>query len=240
MSRNGRSSIRKSSAKVDGRPGGYRAAGGHGGIIGQTSLLGDISLMYVPAYRHTHLSELNLRRLPAVARAVQRKDGALQLIDIAIKDATGRLTEAAIPSVSIVKDGSYFDEDYDGSPDDARDLLALIEHKLSLGRLAGLVTEGLVPYGRRSVREKLILRAAFSGIPTVRVGRGAPEGFADPFPFVVAGSNLTALKARIALMACLMKFGALPVAADPARPTDAEKAATIEAIARYQKVFNSH
>ncbi|HVE10786.1 MAG TPA: asparaginase domain-containing protein [Paraburkholderia sp.] len=228
--------------KVDARPGGYRAAGGHGGVLGQTSHLGNVSLMYVPAYRHTYLSEVNLRRLPAAVRAVQRRDGALQPIEIAIRNAAGQLTEAAIPSVSIVKDGGYLDEDYTSGPDDAHDLVALIEHKLSLGRLAGLVTEGLVPYGRlpSAAREQLILRAAFSGIPTVRVGRGAPEGFADPFPLVIAGSNLTAIKARLLLMACLMKFGALPVAADPGRPTDAERDATIAAIAQYQRVFDTH
>jgi hypothetical protein len=228
--------------KVDARPGGYRAAGGHGGIVGQTSHLGDVALMYVPAYRHTYLSDVNLRKLPASVTAVQRRNGGLQRVDIAIKDHVGRLTEAAIPSVSIVKDGSYFDETFDSSPDDSHDLVALIEHKLSLGRLSGLVTEGLVPYGRlpSSVRERLIMRAVFSGIPVVRVGRGTPEGFADPFPFVVAGSNLTSIKARLALMACLMKFGSLPVAADPDRPSADEKAATIAAVTQYQAVFNSH
>jgi hypothetical protein len=84
------------------------------------------------------------------------------------------------------------------------------------------------------------LRAAYSGIPSVRVGRGAPEGFADRTPFVIAGSNLTAIKARLTLMACLMKFGALPVAADPANPTAAEKTALIAAIVKYQQVFNTH
>jgi hypothetical protein len=74
----------------------------------------------------------------------------------------------------------------------------------------------------------------------VRVGRGAPEGFADPFPLVIAGSNLTAIKARLLLMACLMKFGALPVAADPSQPNGAERAATVAAIAQYQRVFDTH
>jgi L-asparaginase len=198
--------------------------------------------MYVPAYKHTYLSDVNVNKLPATVKAVQRKGGKLELIDVAIKDGNGKITENAIPSVSIIKDGGYFDEDYGIGPDDVPDLLAIIEHKLSLGRLSGFVTEGLVPYGRlpSSAREKLILRAAYSGIPSVRVGRGAPEGFADRTPFVIAGSNLTAIKARLALMACLMKFGALPVAADPANPTAAEKTALIAAIIKYQQVFDTH
>lgn len=228
--------------KVDARPGGYRAAGGHGGILGQTSHIGNVSLMYVPAYNHTYRSGVNIQTLPVSVRAVQRRDGKLELVDVAIKEGPRRLTEQAIPSVSILKDGSYFDEEFDSTPNDARDLLALIEHKLGLGRLTGFVTEGLVPYGQlpSGVRERLLRRATFSGIPVVRVGRGAPEGFADPFPLAIAGSNLTAIKARLLLMACLMKFGSLPIAADPAQPTDAERAATLAAIAEYQRVFDTH
>jgi hypothetical protein len=228
--------------KVDARPGGYRATGGHGGVLGQVSHTGKNVLMYLPAYKHTYLSDVNINRLPDATHAVLRQDGTLRLIDIPVKDTQGKLTEAAIPSVSIIKDGSYLDEEYSSVPDDAGDLVALIEYKLRLGRLGGFVAEGLVPYGRlpSSVREKLILRAAFSGLPTVRVGRGAPEGFADCFPFTLAGSNLTAIKARLALMACLMKFGALPPAADPDNPTLAEKAATSAALEKYQAVFDSH
>ncbi|WP_210310429.1 asparaginase domain-containing protein [Devosia pacifica] len=228
--------------KVDARPGGYAATGGHGGILGQTSHNGDISLMYVPAYKHTYLSDVNITKLPTSTKAAQRIDGQLQHIDVTIKGADGKLTENAIPSVSILKEGSYSDEDYTVEPDDVTELVAHLEHKLQLGRLSGFITEGLVPYGRlpSASREALVLKATFSGIPTVRVGRGAPEGFADPYPFVIAGSNLTAIKARLLLMASLMKFGALPIAADPSAPTDAEKQATIAAVAEYQAVFNSH
>lgn len=228
--------------KVDARPGGYSAVGGHGGIVGQISHHGAVALMYVPAYKHTYLSDVNINRLPSTAKAVKRENGQLGYVDIAIKDAAGKLTEGAIPSVSIIKEGGYSDEEYGIGPDQVSDMVALLEHKLGLGRLSGFVTEGLVPYGRlpSSAREKLILRAAFSGIPTVRVGRGAPEGFADPYPYVIAGSNLTSIKARLLLMACLMKFGALPIAADPDNPTDQEKAALAQAIGQFQAVFASH
>jgi hypothetical protein len=52
--------------------------------------------------------------------------------------------------------------------------------------------------------------------------------------------NLTSTKARLLLMACLMKFGSLPVAADPANPTGAEIAALQAGLAAYQQVFNTH
>jgi L-asparaginase len=229
-------------AKADARPGGYVATGGHGGILGQITHKNDLWLTYVPAYKHTWCSDVNLSKLPASTTAVTGTPDALQLVDVPIKDDDGKLLASAIPSVSMIKEGSYSDEEFGFGPDDAADLKALIAFKLSLGRLAGLVTEGLVPYGRlpSSAREKLLERAVFSGLPVVRVGRGHAEGFADPAPFAIAGSNLTATKARLLLMACLMKFGSLPIAANPSSPTQEERQTTIAAISAYQAVFNTH
>ncbi len=51
-------------AKVDARPGGYVATGGHGGIIGQISHTGRLELNYLPVHKHTYLSDVNLTRLP--------------------------------------------------------------------------------------------------------------------------------------------------------------------------------
>lgn len=229
-------------AKADARPGGYVATGGHGGILGQITHKNDLWLTYVPAYKHTWCSDVNISKLPKSTHAVTGTPDALTLVEVAIKNDAGKLLESAIPSVSMIKEGSFSDEEYGFAADDAADLKALIAYKLSLGRLAGFVTEGLVPYGRlpSSAREKLLERAVFSGLPVVRVGRGHAEGFADPAPLAIAGSNLTATKARLLLMACLMKFGSLPIAADPANPTPEERKATIEAIAAFQKVFNTH
>ena len=54
------------------------------------------------------------------------------------------------------------------------------------------------------------------------------------------GSNLTATKARLVLMACLLRFGTPPPAADPRSPSAAELATTAATIARYQEVFDTH
>jgi hypothetical protein len=86
-----------------------------------------------------------------------------------------------------------------------------------------------------------MLRAVYSGLPIVRVGRGNTEGFVPLHdPIFIGGSNLTATKARLLLMACLMKFGSLPPAADPDHPTSAEVAATGEKVALFQAVFDTH
>ena len=79
-------------------------------------------------------------------------------------------------------------------------------------------------------------------MPVVRVSRGNAEGFVptDRVKFGIAGNNLTATKARILLMACLLRFGALPPAADPASPTTAEIEAIETALRDYQRVFDTH
>ena len=115
-----------------------------------------------------------------------------------------------------------------------------LEHGVTDGLT--FVGEGAAPFGglTRSI-DAALERAVFSGMPVVKVGRGNAEGMVPITPGVfIAGSNLTANKARLLLMACLMKFGALPLAADPSRPTADERKATQAALARYQDIFNTH
>ena len=134
-------------------------------------------------------------------------------------------------------------DDYDDDPSREVDLLAQIERNLAAHPLAGFVVEGLSPYGRLTsrVRTGIMRRAAFCGMPVVLVGRGNAEGFVPPPPApFIGGRNLTATKARLLLMACLMKFGSLPVAADPDRPTAGEIETVQKTIARYQEVFDTH
>jgi L-asparaginase/Glu-tRNA(Gln) amidotransferase subunit D len=229
-------------AKADARPGGYVATGGHGGIIGNVSHTGRIALTYLPAYKHTYLSELNMTKLPKSVKAVKKGPAGLELIDVAVKDADGKLLASAIPVVTISTDGSYSGMEFGDDPGLEADLIASIEHKLSLGMLTGFVIQGLVPYGSTpsQARHKLMLKAAFSGIPVCKVGRGAPEGFADPHEFQIAATNLTSTKARLLMMAALLKLGSLPPAKNPDAPTKAELDAIKAKVAEYQKIFDTH
>jgi L-asparaginase/Glu-tRNA(Gln) amidotransferase subunit D len=109
--------------------------------------------------------------------------------------------------------------------------------------LAGFVAEGSAPFGAMSPAvDAALKRATFSGMPVVKVGRGNASGFVDPTRdlLAIAGNNLTATKARLLLMACLMKFGCLPPAADSANPTAAETEATKAKLKEYQEIFDTH
>lgn len=229
-------------AKVDARPGGYRATGGHGGIIGNVSHTGRLALTYLPVFKHTHKSETRLSQLPKQIGAAVKSGSGIDFTTINVKDGAGHLLADAIPVVSIVKDGSYSTIDMADDPAAEVDLVASIEHKLSLGKLSGFIAEGLVPYGTlpSQARHNLLLQATFSGIPVAKVGRNATEGFADPHEFQIAATDLTATKARFLMMACLLKFGSLPPAKNPDKPTPDELAAIRAAVARYQAVFDCH
>jgi L-asparaginase len=141
------------------------------------------------------------------------------------------------------KDARYWDDNSSSDLEAEVDLIALIGHMLKSAPLAGVVVEGLTPYGRNvsNARHQLMLRAVHSGLPVVRVGRGNTEGFVPLHdPYFIGGSNLTATKARLLLMACLMKFGSLPPAADPDHPTPEEAVAIRKKVADYQTVFDTH
>ncbi|MBI2358987.1 MAG: asparaginase [Deltaproteobacteria bacterium] len=229
--------------KGDARPGGYVATGGHGGIIGTTGQPGPAALTFRPVKLHTHASQVNLTRLPESVQGTRKEGGAIRTVTVRIKGEGGSLIPTAIPKVTIVKHARYLQEDEVGGAASEVDILARIEKNLRDATLAGFVAEGSAPFGTMSNSvEAALRRAVFSGMPVVRVGRGNAEGPVDPKrnPLSVGGSNLTATKARLLLMASLMKLGSLPPAADPDNPTNAERDAVDAKLAQYQAIFDTH
>jgi hypothetical protein len=229
--------------KGDARPGGYVATGGHGGIIGTMGQPGPAALTFRPVKLHTHVSEVNLTRLPESVEGTRKDGGTIRTVTVRIKGEGGSLLPTAIPKVTIVKHARYLPEDDSGSAASEVDILARIEKNLRDAPLAGFVAEGAAPFGTMSNSvDAALRRAVFSGMPVVRVGRGNAEGPVDPKrnPLSIGGNNLTATKARLLLMASLMKLGSLPPATDPDNPTKAERDAVEAKLAQYQAVFDTH
>lgn len=229
--------------KADDRPGGYIATGGHGGIVATMGKPGPPALTFRPVRRHTSTSAVNLSLLPDKVPGVVETDGRVRVRDVRIKDRDRRLLPTAIPRVEIVKHARYRPDDASGSSSSEVEVLARTQENLRVAPLAGFVAEGGAPYANMSESvEAALMRATFSGMPVVKVGRGNNEGNV-PLSYVhlaIAGSNLTATKARLLLMACLMCFGSLSPAADPDHPTDAEIEAVEEKLRQYQAVFDTH
>ena len=229
--------------KGDARPGGYVATGGHGGIVGTMGQPGPAALTFKTIKRHTHTSDVNVSRLPEAVDGTRKDGGRIARVRVPIKDGQGNLLPTAIPKVTIAKHARYLPEDDSGSAALEVDILARIEKSLREAPLAGFVAEGGAPFGSMTQSADAALRrAVFSGMPVVRVGRGNAEGPVDPYrnPFSIAGSNLTATKARLLLMASLMRLGSYPPAADPENPTEAEREAAEKKIAEYQAIFDTH
>jgi len=222
--------------KGDDRPGGYLATGGHGGIIGS---IRPIALSFLPTKRHTHTSEVNLTMLPNHVMGVSHEGE----VEVGIKNDQGELFESAIPKVTLMKHLRYLPDDFSDDPEMVVEVLGRIEKNLTDSPLSGFVLEGQAPYGGADEPTLAALRrAALTGMPVVRVGRGHNEGFTptNANDLFIEGGNLTAPKARLLLMACLMKFGSLPLPEDRNNPTDAEVDAIQAKIVTYQAVFDAH
>jgi L-asparaginase len=214
--------------KGDARPGGYVTTGGHGGILGGFPEGGQPVITFRPAMRHTRRSLVALPHLPTTVPGVGGQTVAVT--------ARGELLPSAIPVVGFAKHARY-------SRSGVAEVEAQIAESLAGHPLAGIVAEGAAPYGTLNQWLSGALRkAVFTGLPVVVVGRGNQEGFAPVGrqPLFLAGSNLSATKARLLLMAALLKLGALPPAANPAHPTEVELAATTAKLADYQALFSSH
>jgi hypothetical protein len=193
--------------------------------------------------QHTHTSAVNLSQLPNEVEGSRIRGSTVGTMAVRIKDGEGNLVPTAIPKVTIVKHARYLPEDTTGNAAEEVDILARIDKNLRDAPLAGFVAEGSAPFGAMSNSVDAALKqATFSGIPVVKVGRGNASGFVDAKrdPLAIAGSNLTATKARLLLMACLMRFGGLPPAVDPSKPTAAETEATKAKLVQYQEVFDTH
>ncbi len=228
--------------KTDARPGGYVASGGHGGIVADMGGYGPPQVTFLPAKLHTHCSELRLPKLPDEVLGVTGSlEGGVRTVRVAVKDPEGDLLASAMPHVGIITFTRYRSPGAaDGS--DELEIMTRLAANLAGSPLAGFVGEGMSPYGIMTAETDAAFETAiFCGMPVVRVGRGNTGGMAYKFdPLFISGDNLTATKARILLMASLLKLGALPVAADPWNPTAAERAATTAAVAQYQAIFDTH
>ncbi|MGH9890636.1 MAG: asparaginase domain-containing protein [bacterium] len=234
--------------KADDRPGGYKASGGHGGILG--TIGPPVTLWYKPTYRHTSTSQMRLTNLPEYVHFQDFAD-SIDSVKVRIKRSNGSLLPEAIPRVTLVKSGAYMDEGDAADPATEVDMMARISQALNerasprddLPRLHGMVIEGDAPYGIVSGNQAAAMRlAVFSGIPVVRVARSDPGGRVPLLPIgpSILGSNLDANKARLLLTAAMLKLGGLPRARDPRNPTEFERESLGAKLEEYQKIFEAH
>jgi L-asparaginase len=225
--------------KEDARPGGYRAVGGHGGVLGTVGP--PVTLWFEPTTRHTWHSAVKLPKLPATVSGVRKTNRGIASVEVPVKDAKGSLLGSAIPKVTMVRYNRYVKDNALGLAEEEVEVLARIDKNLRDAPLSGLVAEGIGGNVHEPLWNALDI-ASLSGIPVVRVSRG-DEGMmvtVNGSDLTIEGNNLSPVKARLLLMATLMKLGALPPARNPESPTAQEKQAVREKIEAYQEVFNTH
>lgn len=227
--------------KGDAHPGGYVATGGYGGIFG--SMTAGAYVTNVTTRKHTWKSEVRMTVLPEVQKGLLRHKGTYESVDVPIKNGKGELLPDAIPKVALFKGDNWYDDA--GAPDPKAEpgILTMIDYLLDKYPLAGIVGEGLAPYSSMSAsQDKALELAALSGIPVAKTARGDASGLVkvNPNNLFIEGNNLTTTKARMLLMAAIMKLGPLPPAKDPTKPTPEELTAIKAKIAQYQEIFQTH
>ena len=223
------------------RPGGFGTLGGHGGVIGTTA---GPRLTFLPLNRHGRTSEVRYSAIPRTVPGLHRgAGGRIESTPVAVKDDAGHLRGEAIPDVELLDFNSWMTSNPPGTPDPVVPRVeSAIARCLGESPLCGLVAEAPTS-GHFDRHDALILdQAALSGFVVVKVSRGTPGSFMGTVEenLFVEGSNLNASKARVLLLACLLRFGCPPPAADPAHPTEAEKAAVRARLATIQQVFDTH
>lgn len=223
------------------RPGGFGTVGGSGGIIGTTA---GPKLTFLPLNRHGRGSAVRYGALPPQVSGTRRTAlRSFETVPIAVKDERGRLRGDAIPAVEMLDLNAWMTASPPGVDDPVGPRVeAAIARCLTEAPLAGLVCEAPTS-GHFDRNDALALdQAALSGVVVVKVSRGNPATDLGEVAenLLVEGSNLNANKARVLLMACLLRFGCPPPALDPAHPTESETAAVRSHLAKIQTVFNTH
>jgi len=205
-------------AKLAARPGGYTVTGGLGGAVADVT--DPPSVAFVPQRLATSRSETRLSLLPRVARRRGR-----------------RLAPDGLPRVEIFAFTRF------ASPDQAaRAFAASVDEAIASAAPLGVVYQGLTPSGTPPrLTERELERAALRGVPVVLCGRGHPGGrVRHANPLLVRGDNLTAPKARLLLIAALLKLGPLPAAVDADAPSEDDRAVCADAVLAYQQIFDTH
>jgi hypothetical protein len=151
---------------------------------------------------------------------------------------TSAASSATEPAVAVLY-GSVW------SPGDtARDGAAEFEVLMCAARLrSGSTLAGLIGVGNKHgsfspSAETALERVALMGIPVVRLAQGETLPAHDGDVFIEAGT-LSAQDAKRLLAECLTRYGPLPAAADPVRPTKKERAALLNRLALYQLQFDT-
>ena len=152
--------------KEDARPGGYRATGGHGGILG--TIGPPVTIWFQPTNLHTWKSAINLSRLPSTVQGVSRVDGQIGSVEVQIKDEDGFLLGEAIPKVTMVKYNRYMKDNSMALADEEVEVPARMEKNLRDSPLSGFVAEGIWGTVHEPL-EKALEIASLSGMPVVRV-----------------------------------------------------------------------
>jgi hypothetical protein len=216
------------------RPGNYAGANAAGAVLAVVDGQGLPEALRIPVRGHTFTSQV---RIPALPDHVEGLGPGGERRPVRVKDGPRVLNPAAVPKVLIHKTAFYHRGDDDRSAGLRADVAALLGDEA----LAGVVIEGRNPYGAVDRQTTEAARdAVLSGLPVVLTGRGNTAARSSPDRgrlFVT--TDLPSVKARVLLMAALLRVGSLPPPRDLGNPDPRELATLEDRVATYQGIFDA-
>lgn len=183
-------------------------------------------------------SMMGADELPRTVAGLSLVGTRTRAVAVAVRNREGALLAEAEPAIAVLRTSPL-------SPNDpVRDGAREFEVLLTVGSLLRHhALSGVVGIGNRRGllmpdTEQALNRSALMGIPVVKVAQlgGYADAFADNF-LIEAGAH-TEESAKELLAECILRFGALPPAANPANPTEAELTAIRTKLTQYQNAFN--
>ncbi|MEO7413382.1 MAG: hypothetical protein ABIZ81_08485 [Opitutaceae bacterium] len=167
----------------------------------------------------------------------QRRSLALliTLLSIAV---TVLHTRAAVPAVAVLYGAAWVPGDTVREGAAEFEVLMCVAHAQHTNPVAGLVSVGQRHGGFPPAAEIALERVAHMGVPVVRLAQGGPIPSHPGNSFIEAGSLSPAESKRL-LTECLTRYGALPIAVDPSKPTKKESAALQARLALFQAQFDA-
>ena len=174
-------------------------------------------------------SPYQIASLPHAVPALICEGSTTRVTTLQLKDRRGRWLDAEAPGIAQLDGVAWSANDFEVFLSTAR---LLKNHTL-----AGFVTVGNSHGALLPNTELALRRVVHMGIPVVRLAREGRVESSSSDLFVAAGALAPADAERI-LANCLLRYGALTPAADPAHPTAAETLRIRAQLEQYQTTFD--
>ncbi len=176
--------------------------------------------------------------LPATVMGLKLSAAGTRAVEVSVRDRSGQLRAGVEPGIAVLRASRWSPNDPAADGASEFEVLVTFARLLRQHPLAGIVGVGSRNGIFQPAAEQALARVVAMGVPVVRL---SPDQVvpADANNLFIEAGRLSEAEATALLSRCVLSLGALPPAADPIQPTEAEQSALREKIAQYQLRFDA-